>query len=121
MFANFIIPAVESTEYKRKEIKLNNTLLDTYSGEYIINHEKALLPDFMKRMRFRIFREGSNLFIKLPDGQMVLLFPELKYLFFGNFKDIGQIQFRIVRDEHGTIKHAIRNIGFRSVMLDKVI
>jgi CubicO group peptidase (beta-lactamase class C family) len=120
LLANFIIPAVVSPEYKRKVIKLDNTVLDTYVGEYKINHEKVLMPDFMKKLRFKIFRDRSKLFIKLPDEQTVQLFPESKDLFFGDFKDIGQIQIKIVRDENNAIKHAARNIGFRSLLLDKV-
>ena len=120
LLADFIIPAIVSPEYKRKMIKLDNTELDTYTGEYKINHEKVLMPDFAKRMRIKIFREGNKLFVNLPDGQIVQLFPESKDLFFGDFKDIGQIQIKIIRDENGTIKHASRNIGFRSLLLDKV-
>ena len=120
LLANFIIPAVVSPEYKRKVIKLDNSVLDTYVGEYKINHEKVLMPDFMKRLRFKIFRDRSELFIKLPDGQIVQLFPESKDLFFADFKDIGQIQIKIIRDENNAIKHAVRNIGFRSLLLDKV-
>ena len=120
VLANFIIPAVVSPEYKRKVIKLDNTVLDTYVGEYKINQEKVLLPDFAKRMRLKVFREGSKLFFKLPDGQIVQLFPESKDLLFGNFKDIGQIQFRAIRDENGAIKHVTRNVGFRALLLDKV-
>lgn len=120
LLANFIIPAVVSPEYKRKVIKLDNTALDTYVGEYRINFEKILMPDFAKKIRIKIFREKNKLFVKLPDGQIVQLFPESKDLFFGTFKDIGQIQFRAIRDENGAIKHAIRNIGFRSLLLDKV-
>ena len=120
VLANFIIPAVVSPEYKRKVIKLDNTVLDTYVGEYKINQEKMLLPDFAKRMRLKVFREGSKLFFKLPDGQIVQLFPESKDLLFGNFKDIGQIQFRAIRDENGAIKHVTRNVGFRALLLDKV-
>jgi CubicO group peptidase (beta-lactamase class C family) len=120
LLANFIIPAVVSPEYKRKVIKIDNTVLDTYVGEYKINHEKVLMPDFAKRMRLKIFREENKLFVRLPDGQAVQLFPESKDLFFGNFKDIGLIQIKIIRDENGAIKHARRNIGFRSVLLDKV-
>ena len=62
----------------------------------------------------------NHLFVKLPDGQTVQLFPESKDLFWGNFKGIGQIQFRAIRDENGAIKHATRNVGFRSLLLDKV-
>jgi len=120
LLANFIIPAVVSPEYKRKVIKLDNTILDTYIGEYKINQEKVLMPDFVKRIRGKIFREDNKLFIKLPDGQTVQLFPESKDLLFGNFKDIGQIQFRAIRDENGAIKHVTRNVGFRALLLDKV-
>jgi len=120
LLANFIIPAVVSPEYKRKVIKLDNTVLDTYVGEYKINQEKVLMPDFVKGMRVKIFREGNKLFVKFPDGQTGQLFPESKDLFFGNFKDIGQIQFRAIRDENGAIKHATRNVGFRTLLLDKV-
>ena len=101
-------------------VKLDNTVLDTYAGEYKINQEKVLMPDFVKGMRLKIFREGNKLFVKLPDGQTVQLFPESKDLFFGNFKDIGQIEFRAIRDENGAIKHVTRNVGFRAVLLDKV-
>jgi hypothetical protein len=120
VLANFIIPAVVSPEYKRKVIKLDNTVLDTYVGEYKINQEKVLMPDFVKRIRVKIFREDNKLFVKLPDGQTVQLFPESKDLFFGNFKDIGQIEFRAIRDENGAIKHVTRNVGFRALLLDKV-
>ena len=78
------------------------------------------IPDFMKKMRFKVFREGSNLFMKTPDGQIVQLFPESENLFFGTFKDIGQCQIRIIRDENGAVKQALRQIGFRTVLLDKV-
>ena len=61
-----------------------------------------------------------NLFVKLPDGQIVQLFPESEDAFFGNFDGIGIIQMRVIRDEKGNIKHARRNIGFRSLLLDKV-
>jgi hypothetical protein len=120
VLANFIIPAVVSPEYKRKVIKLDNTVLDTYVGEYKINQEKVLMPDFAKKIRVEIFREENKLFVKLPDGQTVQLFPESKDLFWGNFKGIGQIEFRAIRDENGAIKHATRNVGFRSLLLDKV-
>jgi len=120
LLANFIIPAIVSPEYKRKVIKLDNKVLDTYAGEYKINQDNVLIPDFAKRMRFIIFREGSKLFVKLPDGQIVQLFPESKDLLFGTFKDIGQIQFRIIRNENGAIKHASRDVGFRALLLDKV-
>jgi hypothetical protein len=78
------------------------------------------MPDFVKRIRAKIFREGNKLFVKLPDGQTVQLFPESKDLLFGNFKDIGQIQFIAIRDENGAIKHVTRNVGFQAVLLDKV-
>ena len=120
LLANFIIPAAVSPAYKRNVIKLDTTQLDTYAGEYKINHEKVLIPDFMKKMRFKVFREGSNLFMKTPDGQIVQLFPESENLFFGTFKDIGQCQIRIIRDENGAVKQALRQIGFRTVLLDKV-
>jgi len=120
LLANFVIPAVVAPEYKRKVIKLDNTELDTYVGEYKINHEKVLMPDFVKRIRAKIFREGNKLFVKLPDGQTVQLFPESKDLLFGNFKDIGPIQFIAIRDENGAIKHVTRNVGFQAVLLDKV-
>ena len=100
--------------------KWKNKQIVSNAGEYKINHEKVLMSDFAKRMRFKIYREENNLFIKLPDGQTVQLFPESKDLFFGNFKDIGQIEFRAIRDENGAIKHATRNVGFRALLLDKV-
>jgi len=120
LLANFIIPAIVSPEYKRKVIRFDATVLDTYAGEYKINYENVLIPDFMKGLRFKVFKEGSKLFINTPDGQIVQLFPESEDQFFGIFKDIGQIQIRIIRDENGAIKHASRNIGFRSLLLDKV-
>jgi hypothetical protein len=65
-------------------------------------------------------KRNNHRFRRLPDGQTVQLLPESKDLFFGNFKDIGQIQFRAIRDENGAIKHATRNVGFRALLLDKV-
>jgi len=120
MLANFILPAVVSPDYRRKVIKLDNTVLDTYVGEYKINHEKVLVPDSAKKMRLKIYRDKSKLLLKLPDGQIVQLFPESKDLFFGNVKDIGQIRIKIIRNENGAIKHARRIIGFRSLLLDKI-
>ncbi|MEE4261844.1 MAG: serine hydrolase [Desulfobacteraceae bacterium] len=120
LLAKFIIPAVVSPGYQPKVIKLDDRVLDTYAGEYAINHEKVLIPEFMKKVRFMVFREGSKLFIKTPDGQIVRLVPESDDRFFGIFKDIGQAQFRSIRDEHGAIKQVSRHIGFRTVLLDKV-
>jgi CubicO group peptidase (beta-lactamase class C family) len=120
MLADFIIPAVVSPGYKPKVIELDDTLLDTYTGEYQINHEKVLIPEFIKNIRYEVFREGSTLFIKTPDGQIVQLVSESKDLFIGTFKDVGQAQFRVIRDEHGAVKQVRRHIGFRTVLLDKV-
>jgi len=120
LLANFIIPAVVSPGYKPRVIELDDAVLDTYAGEYKINHEKVLIPEFIEKMKYEVFRKGSKLFFKTPDGQTVRLFPESEDLFFGTFKDIGQAQFRSIRDEHGAIKQVRRHIGFRTVLLDKV-
>jgi hypothetical protein len=120
LLANFIIPAAVSPGYQPKVIALDNTVLDTYAGEYKINHEKVLIPEFMKTLRFQVFREGNKLYFKAPDGQIVQLIPQSKDLFHGTLKDIGQARFRIIRDEQGVVKQVRRRIGFRTVLLDKV-
>jgi CubicO group peptidase (beta-lactamase class C family) len=120
MLADFIIPAVVSPGYKPKVIKLDDTVLDAYAGEYKINHEKVLIPEHMKAIRFEVVREGNKLFLKAPDGQFVQLIPESADLFHGTLKDIGRARFTIIRDEQGTIKQVRRHIGFRAVLLDKV-
>ena len=120
MLADFIIPAVVAPGYKPKVIELDDTVLDAYAGEYKINHEKVLIPEFMEAMRFEVFREEHKLFLKTPDGQRVQLIPESEDLCHGTFKDIGQARFRIIRDEQGTVRQVRRHIGFRTVLLEKV-
>ena len=48
------------------------------------------------------------------------IFPESEDTFFGALKDVGQFKISFLRDENGKIAHVRRNIGFRSMLFDKV-
>lgn len=120
LLSNFILPAVISPEYQPKFIKIDQSLLESVAGEYSINHEKILLPEELKSVKFRVFLQGENLFLKTPDGQTVQLFPESKDTFWITLKGIGQAKIAIIRDKNGRVKHARRIIGFRSILLDKL-
>ena len=120
LLANYIIPAVIDPDYQPGVVKLDDAVLDSYVGEYKLNLEKVLMPETIKAMHINIVRAADILLVKLPAGETIQLFPESKDLLWGEIKHVGRVKFRLIRYENGTVKHASRDIGFRSVLFDKV-
>lgn len=120
LLANYIIPAIIAPDYQPDVVKLDDDGLDSYVGEYKINLEKVLMPAMIKTMRVKVIREANMLFVKLPTGEPIRLYPQSQDMFWGHMKHIGRVKFRIIRDENGAVKQVSRDIGFRSVLFDKV-
>ncbi len=119
LLANYIIPAVIAPDYQPEAVRLDDAWLDSCVGEYKFNLEKVLIPEAMKTMRVKVIREDNVLFVKLPTGETIRLYPESKDLFWGHLKSIGRVKFKVLRDENGAVRQVSRDIGFRSVLLDK--
>jgi CubicO group peptidase (beta-lactamase class C family) len=120
MLADYIVPAVISPAYRSSVVELSPEVLDAWVGEYKINHDQILIPDFVKQLVFTTFRKKNKMFLKLPEGEVTQLFAESETQFYGSLKGIGQFQIKLVKDENAVVKQVIQQVGFRRLLLDKV-
>ena len=95
----------------RKTIQLRQETLDGYVGKYISKFSNDPLI---------IFRRGEKLYIPLPSREIVELFPESEYRFFGISKEIGDIQLDFTKDAKGNIQKVIVHIGFGRIQCEKI-
>ena len=108
---HYIIPSMLPPTPSRKTIQLRQETLDGYVGKYISKFSNDPLI---------IFRRGEKLYIPLPSREIVELFPESEYRFFGISKEIGDIQLDFTKDEKGNIQKVIGHIGFGQFQCEKI-
>ena len=109
MMTDYILPAILLLVPSQKTIKLDLKTVDSYVGKYKSNY-----------VTLTIFRKGDKLFVTTPYRTLVELFPESEYRFFGNFKEIGEIQLDFTKDEKGNIQKVTVHIGFVRIQCEKI-
>ena len=110
MMADHIIPAIVSLSTSQKNIEPEPKLKSEYTGEY----ESKLL-----RVKLKIFEEGNDLSCKVFREQTKMLY-ESENKFFGTLKNIGDVQFKFIRDQDGRVDKVITKIGFAILQFEKI-
>lgn len=110
MVADHIIPAIVSLSTSQKNIEPEPKLKSEYTGEY----ESKLL-----RVKLKIFEEGNDLSCKVFREQTKMLY-ESENKFFGTLRNIGDVQFKFIRDQDGTVDKVITKIGFAILQFEKI-
>jgi CubicO group peptidase (beta-lactamase class C family) len=110
MMVDYIIPAMLSLSPSQKTIETEPKLKSEYTGEY----ECKVL-----RVKLKIFQEGNNLSCKLFREQTKMLY-ESENKFFGTLQNIGNVQFKFIRDENGKVDQVITKIGFAVLRFEKI-
>ena len=95
----------------RKTIQLRQETLDGYVGKYISKFSNDPLI---------IFRRGEKLYIPLPSREIVELFSESEYQFFGISKGLGDAQIVFTKNEKGNIQNMIIHMGFGRIQCEKI-
>jgi CubicO group peptidase (beta-lactamase class C family) len=111
MMVDYIIPAMLSLSASQKKIESEPKLKSEYTGEY----ESKLL-----RVKLKIFEEGNDLSCKVFREQTKMLY-ESENKFFGTLQNIGDVQFKFIRDEDGKVDKVITKIGFAILQFEKVM
>ena len=110
MMADHIIPAILSLSPSLKNNELEPKFRSEYTGEY----EFKLL-----RAKLKIYEEGNELYGKVFRERTKMLY-QTENKFFGTLKNIGEVQFKFIRDEEGRVEQAIINIGFGHLQFDRI-
>jgi CubicO group peptidase (beta-lactamase class C family) len=110
MMVDHIIPAILSLSPSQKNIESEPKLKSEYAGE----HESKLL-----RVKLKIFEEGNGLSCKVFREKTKMLY-ESKNKFFGTLRNIGDVQFKFIRDEGGRVDKVITKIGFAILPFEKI-
>ena len=108
---HYIIPAMLPPASPRKSIKLGENALDRYVGKYKLKFSDVPLI---------IFRKKDKLFVPTPYREIVELFPESEYRFFGISKEFGDTQLDFTKDEKGNIQKVLIHIGFGRILCEKI-
>ena len=111
MMADHIIPAIISLPPSQKNIESEPKLKSEYTGEY----ESKLL-----RVKLKIFEEGDDLSCKVFREQTKMLY-ESENKFFGTLQNMGDVQFKFIRDEDGKVDKVITKIGFAILQFEKIM
>ena len=119
MLVNYILPSVLPPAPPRKVIPLASETIDSYTGKYKISEAMGKIPLIVRNLVIFIIRKGNDLFIKMPDGKTVKLFPLSQDHFFFSLQGV-EYQGKVIRNEEGNVKSVVRKIGFRSLTLDKI-
>ena len=119
MLVNYILPSVLPPAPPRKVIPLASETIDSYTGKYKISETMGKIPLIVRNLVIFIIRKGNDLFIKMPDGKTVKLFPLSQDHFFFSLQGV-EYQGKVIRNEEGNVKSVVRKIGFRSLTLDKI-
>ena len=110
MMADHIIPAILSLSPPQKNIEAEPILKSEYTGEY----ESKLL-----RVKLKIFEEENDLSCKVFRKQTKMLY-ESKNKFFGTLRNLGDVQFKFIRDEGGKVDKVIMKMGFAILQFKKI-
>ena len=97
--------------FPKKTINLPPEFLDKLVGKYKSKELDIVVP---------VFREGGKLYTRTSFWDKVELIPENETQFFGDSKNIGNLQVNFVRDKEGEVKHVITYLGFRGIKFDKI-
>ena len=120
ILSSYILPAVLPPAPARKIITLSPESIDSLTGKYKVSKTNGKMPAFVKKMIISITRSDSDLFIKIPGGETTKLYPISPDRLFFKVEGVGEYQIKLIRNEQGEVKQAIRTIGFRSVKLEKI-
>ncbi|THB76438.1 MAG: class C beta-lactamase-related serine hydrolase [Desulfobacteraceae bacterium] len=122
MLANYILPAALPPSPPRRLAVLDPETLDTYPGKYRIRGSATpgKIPLFAQKWIIQVIRKGKDLFVRMPGGETVQLFPISQDHFFCSLKGVGEYQIYVERGDRGQVKQVIREIGFHRLPLDKL-
>ena len=110
MMADHIIPAILSLSPSQKKLESEPRLKSEYTGEY----ESKLL-----RVKLKIFEEENGLSCRVF-RERAKMFYESENKFFGTLKNIGDVQFKFIRDQGGRVDKVITKIGFAILQFEKI-
>ena len=71
------------------------------------------------RVKLKIFEEGKDLSCSVFREQTKMLY-ESENKFYGTLKNIGDVQFKFIRDEDGRVDKVITKIGFAILQFEKI-
>lgn len=111
MMVDHIIPAVLSQASSKKTVALNYELKGEYIGEY-----ECRIP----RVKLKIFESGNELHCKVFD-EKTKIYPESDFIFYGNLKNIGDVQLKFSTGENEKVDMVITKIGFAILQFKKVL
>jgi len=110
MMADHIIPAIISISPSQKNVESEPKLKSEYTGTY---ESKPL------RVKLKIFEEGNGLFCKVFTAR-TKMFYESENKFFGTLKNIGDVQFKFIRDQDGRVDKVTTKIGFAILQFERI-
>ena len=110
IMADHIIPAILSVSPSQKKLESELRLKNEYTGEY----ESKLL-----RVKLKIFQEGNGLSCKVF-RERIKMFYESENKFLGTLKNIGDVQFKFIRNQSGRVDKVITKIGFAILQFEKI-
>ena len=110
MMADHIIPAIISISPSQKNVESEPQLKSEYTGTY---ESKPL------RVKLKIFEEGNGLFCTVF-RERTKMFYESENKFFGTLKNIGDVQFKFIRNQGGRVDKVTTKIGFANLQFEKI-
>jgi len=110
IMVKYIIPATQPPSSPMGTVNLDESLIETYVGDYEYKKLKIMLT---------IFREGDKLLFR-NNRETGELIPETKTQFIGTSKVIGDFKAYFSNDEKGEVYFLTIHYGFRIWQFDRV-
>jgi len=95
----------------KKNIQLDDYLMDSYVGNYRTTTDKNVLS---------IFREVDNLYINTPYEKDIKIFPETQNQFCGTTNLFGDLLINFSKSENGNVNHMSIQFAFMKIQADKI-
>ena len=111
MMADHIIPAIVLPSPPQRNIESKSIPKSEYTGEYEC---KPL------RVKMKIFEEGDHLSCEIFRERCEMVYGS-ENKFFGTVENIGDIQFKFVREEDGKVYRLVAKVGFGILLFDKIM
>jgi CubicO group peptidase (beta-lactamase class C family) len=107
----YIIPSIIPSIALKKRIKLPSETLEKLVGKYKSEELDVVVP---------IFRKGDKLYSRTSFWDIFELIPETETQFFGDSRNVGELEIKFISDKEGGIKHIDAHFGLRGIRFHKI-